>query len=92
MYLYNYFKVLLKDSFSPVLRNIAIKNGVEYTRELERNVFSRGLAETAEYIKKNFNVKINKLKLWRDFIKERKRLCSNSRGSGFSRIINLTQS
>ncbi|MDO8139594.1 hypothetical protein [Streptococcus mutans] len=33
--------VLLEDTFSPVLRNLAKKYNVDYTAELENNTFSQ---------------------------------------------------
>jgi len=48
--------VLVEDTFSPVLRSIAFKLGGEYTRELERNVFSRPRHEGRDYIFKTFNI------------------------------------
>lgn len=48
--------VLVEDTFSPVLRSIVFKLGGEYTRELERNVFSRPRHEGRDYIFKTFNI------------------------------------
>lgn len=42
--------VLLKDTFSPVLRILAKKYGVEYTAELENNTFSQKREEAAAYL------------------------------------------
>lgn len=42
--------VLLEDTFSPILHNFVSKHGVDYTRELERNVFSRPQKEAADYL------------------------------------------
>lgn len=42
--------VLLKDTFSPVLRILANKYGVEYTSELENNTFSKNREEAADYL------------------------------------------
>jgi len=42
--------VLLKDTFSPVLREIVLKHGGSYTAEIERNVFSRNQLEAASYL------------------------------------------
>jgi len=47
--------VLVEDTFSPVLRNIVLYLGGEYTKELERNVFSRPRKEAKEYLNKTFN-------------------------------------
>ncbi|KAF6625255.1 hypothetical protein MF628_005275 [Paenibacillus polymyxa] len=33
--------ILLTDTFSPVLKSLVKKAGMPYTREIERNVFSR---------------------------------------------------
>lgn len=48
--------VLLTDTFSPVLRNLVIKGGFEYTRDIERNVYSRPRNEGREYLIRNFNL------------------------------------
>lgn len=44
--------ILLKDTFSPVLHNFVLKFGTEYTRDLERNLFSRPQQEAARYLSK----------------------------------------
>lgn len=44
--------VLLKDTFSPVIYKFMSKYGVKYTREVERNIFSRSQKEGSEYISK----------------------------------------
>lgn len=45
--------VLLEDTFSPVLYSLAEKFGYPYTRELERNMFSRPREESLQYVLKN---------------------------------------
>lgn len=42
--------VLLEDTFSPIIRNFVSKFGVEYSRELERNVFSQSQKNAAAYL------------------------------------------
>lgn len=63
--------VLVTDTFSPVLRNRVLKKGGKYTRELERNVFSRPRKEAAEYLIKTFNVKKSHGDLSKGFFEER---------------------
>ncbi|WP_024834399.1 HAD family hydrolase [Ruminiclostridium josui] len=64
--------VLLEDTFSPVLRNLALKFGHEYTRELERNVFSRKRADAGKYMMEVFNIDDGKY-LYDSFFGERER-------------------
>ncbi|TCI03743.1 HAD family hydrolase [Corallincola luteus] len=42
--------VILKDTFSPVLRELVMRFGGEYTQQLERNVFSKNQQTAARYI------------------------------------------
>jgi phosphoglycolate phosphatase-like HAD superfamily hydrolase len=51
--------VLVTDTFSPVMRNLLLKRNREYTRELERNVFSRPRREVGEYLVRMFNSEVN---------------------------------
>lgn len=48
--------VLVTDTFSPVLRNIVIKRGLEYTGDIERHVFSRPRIEGWKYMMKTSNI------------------------------------
>jgi phosphoglycolate phosphatase-like HAD superfamily hydrolase len=64
--------VLLEDTFSPVLRNLASKFGNEYTRELERNVFSRPRNEAGKYMMKEFNIEDGRF-LYDSFFEEREK-------------------
>lgn len=48
--------VLLEDTFSPILRKCALNLGEEYTRELERNLFSRPQKESLQYVVKRLNL------------------------------------
>lgn len=43
---------LLVDTFSPIMYQICQNMGAEYTRELERNTFSRNREEVANYLRK----------------------------------------
>lgn len=47
--------VLLEDTFSPVIRRLTLKEGKKYTREIERNVFSRPRKSAVDYIKKTLD-------------------------------------
>lgn len=42
--------ILLEDTFSPIIRNYVSKFGLAYTRELERQIFSRPQMEAAGYL------------------------------------------
>jgi phosphoglycolate phosphatase-like HAD superfamily hydrolase len=44
--------ILLEDTFSPIIHNFVSKFNIEYTRELERNIFSRPQNEAADYLSK----------------------------------------
>jgi phosphoglycolate phosphatase-like HAD superfamily hydrolase len=53
--------VLLEDTFSPIIRNFVSKYSLEYTRELEGNIFSRSQKEAAEYLAKILSIDSNTL-------------------------------
>jgi phosphoglycolate phosphatase-like HAD superfamily hydrolase len=44
--------ILLEDTFSPIIRSFVSQFGLPYTRELERNIFSRPQMEAAAYLSK----------------------------------------
>jgi FMN phosphatase YigB (HAD superfamily) len=50
--------VLVTDTFSPVLHNLIVERGFEYTRDIERNVFSRSRQEGREYLINKFNMDV----------------------------------
>ncbi|MDU5337108.1 HAD family hydrolase [Enterococcus sp.] len=53
--------VLLEDTFSPILHTLAKKFGYPYTRELERNMFSRPREESLQYVLQNFKIDAKKI-------------------------------
>jgi phosphoglycolate phosphatase-like HAD superfamily hydrolase len=63
--------VLLEDTFSPIIRNYVLKHGVPYTRELERNVFSRPQEEAAQFLSKLMGKKIETI--IKEYFEERER-------------------
>lgn len=42
--------VLLKDTFSPILRGLTLRLGQEYTQEVERNMFSQTREEAMKFV------------------------------------------
>lgn len=50
--------VLLKDTFSPVIRSLIEAEGFAYTRDVERSVFSRPRAHSAAYLIQKFELKL----------------------------------
>jgi len=64
--------VLLKDTFSPVIKSFVEKYGGIYSRELERNVFSKNRDEAAKYLIQYLHLNISKDKLLSLYFQERK--------------------
>ncbi|WP_316673693.1 HAD family hydrolase [uncultured Tolumonas sp.] len=65
--------VVLKDTYSPVLKKVIEKYNGIYTRELERNAFSRNRKEAATYIAKALNLKLTPTQLISEYFQERER-------------------
>ncbi|WP_024871223.1 hypothetical protein [Tolumonas lignilytica] len=63
--------VVLKDTYSPVLKKVIEKYNGVYTRELERNAFSRNRKEAAMYIANALNIKLTPTQLIGEYFKER---------------------
>lgn len=53
--------ILLEDTFSPIIRSYISKFGLAYTREIERNIFSRPQMEAAGYLSKMIGQDCNTL-------------------------------
>ena len=65
--------VVLKDTYSPVLKIIIEKHNGVYTKDLERNAFSRNRKEAATYIAKALNLKLTPAQLISEYFQERER-------------------
>ena len=65
--------VVLKDTYSPVLKKIIEKHNGVYTRELERNAFSRNRKEAATYIANALNISLTPEELISEYFQERER-------------------
>lgn len=67
--------VLLEDTFSPVLRILAEKYGVDYTAELENNTFSQRRDDAAAYLKRylGFPEETTTKEIIDEYFKERKK-------------------
>ena len=65
--------VVLKDTYSPVLKKIIEKYNGVYTRELERNAFSRNRKEAATYIANALNLNLTPAQLISEYFQERER-------------------
>jgi beta-phosphoglucomutase-like phosphatase (HAD superfamily) len=50
---------LLVDTFSPLMFQICKNYGIEYTRDVERNTFSRKRSEVIEYFREKFKEKLS---------------------------------
>lgn len=66
--------VLLSDTFSPVIRRMALQYGGTYDAELERNVFSRPQKEAAAYFIERFQLNYSVPDIMEMFFKEREKL------------------
>jgi phosphoglycolate phosphatase-like HAD superfamily hydrolase len=64
--------VLLKDTFSPVIKALVEKFGGEYSSRIERNVFSRPQQEAAQYIIDLLHLNYNIKEMLDIYFKERK--------------------
>lgn len=49
--------VLLEDTFSPILRSLCIRLGQDYTREVERNMFSQTREEAMKFVMVKLGIK-----------------------------------
>ncbi|MDD2341953.1 MAG: hypothetical protein PHV54_03600 [Tolumonas sp.] len=65
--------VVLKDTYSPVLKKVIEKYNGVYTRELERNAFSRNRKEAATYIANALNLSLTPTQLISEYFQERER-------------------
>jgi hypothetical protein len=63
--------VVLKDTYSPVLKTIIEKHNGIYTKELERNAFSRNRKEAATYIANALNLSLTPAQLISEYFQER---------------------
>ena len=68
--------VVLKDTYSPVLKKIIEKYNGVYTRELERNAFSRNRKEAATYIANALNLNLTPAQLISEYFHEREQYIS----------------
>lgn len=48
--------VLLEDTFSPILRNLCLRMGQEYSQEVERNMFSITRSEAMKFVMKKLGI------------------------------------
>ncbi|WP_075185069.1 HAD family hydrolase [Teredinibacter haidensis] len=63
--------VILKDTFSPVLHTLILRHGGDYTRDIERNVFSRNQIQAANYIIETLEINITAHHLIDEYFTER---------------------
>lgn len=75
--------VLLKDTFSPVIKLLVEKFGGTYNRDIERNIFSQKREEAAEYLINLFKLDLSTDELIKIYFKEREEFI-NRNGSGFN--------
>lgn len=70
--------VLLSDTFSPVLRSLVEKLGIEYTPRLERALFSRPQSHAAQYLIRQYNLSYTPEELVGLFFDERESHIANN--------------
>ncbi|RPJ07224.1 MAG: HAD family hydrolase [Spirochaetaceae bacterium] len=63
--------VLLKDTFSPVLKAVFEKLGFDYTPEIERQLFSQNQNKAAGFIQEKYKLSLSKEELIALYFKER---------------------
>lgn len=86
--------VLLEDTFSPVLRNLAKKYNVDYTAELENNTFSQKRKEAAEFLRKYFKIfnKVTNEEILHEYFEERNKFLKDDRNpiiDGVPEFLNM---
>ncbi|HMV81333.1 MAG TPA: hypothetical protein PL048_15155 [Leptospiraceae bacterium] len=72
--------VALHDTFSPIIYNLAKRWGKEYTRDLERNVFSQPRMKAARYMIDSFGLDLTETELLDLYFQERKRYLETESG------------
>ncbi|MES0490697.1 MAG: hypothetical protein ABUK01_11925 [Leptospirales bacterium] len=69
--------VALPDTFSPIIYLLVKKLGIEYTSEVERNVFSQQRQKAAAYLNDTFNLQMSNDELIRLYFEERSAYLKN---------------
>ena len=72
--------VILKDTFSPVLRMLIQRYGGHYTRDIERNVFSKNQYQAATYIIEKLGLEVEQDTLIASYFKLRDEYLSEADG------------
>ncbi len=75
--------VILVDTFSPVIKELVLGYNGVYDRDLERNVFSQGQKEAAQYIIKRFGLSITIEEVIQEYFQKRKKYLE-THPSGFN--------
>lgn len=70
--------VLLEDTFSPVIYDFVTKYGLEYTQEIEKNIFSRPQKEAAKYAVSIFGDNLDIDTLIKNYFEEREKFISTN--------------
>ena len=79
--------VILKDNFSPVLRQLVINYNGTYSRDVERNVFSKNQKEAAIYLIKKFNIAISPKELISEYFTLREEYIEKYDAGGLRRGV-----
>lgn len=81
--------VLLKDTFSPVLRNLVEEYGGSYTRDIENNVFSKNQKQAAQYLIEHLSINSSIDSLINKYFQERKKYISDYGGGMIHHAIDM---
>lgn len=83
--------VLLQDTFSPVLHQLVTRYGGEYTRELERNVFSRNQLSAAAYVQSELGLTLSPRDIIDDYFRLREQYLQHHEGGVIPGALNFLQ-
>lgn len=83
--------VLLQDTFSPVLHRLVTMYGGQYTRELERHVFSRNQLGAASYVQNQLGLSLSPREIIDDYFRLRDLYLKNHDGGLIPGALNFLQ-
>jgi beta-phosphoglucomutase-like phosphatase (HAD superfamily) len=83
--------VLLQDTFSPVLHQLVTLYGGTYTRELERNVFSRNQQSAAHYVSQQLGLTLSPSAIIEEYFRLRDLYLQDHEGGLIPGALNFLQ-
>ena len=83
--------VLLEDTFSPVLHQLVTLYGGDYSRELERNVFSRNQRSAASYVQRQLGLTLSPDEIIRDYFRLREAYLQDHAGGVIPGALDFLQ-